>query len=626
MSRLIIVGVSCVLLGTPLLAASKWNRVDADHFIVVGDVGPRELSTLALRFEQFREVLTRLLPDARWTMSAPTEVMVFDSDRSFTPYKILGPTGKPAGNVGAFYIGGRYLNFIAITLARDDRSLPLVYKAYAYQLLNDNASTMPLWAMRGVSEFYGTFKLAANQQGADIGHVPDYHLQRLVTGFIPLRDLFAATESSRAYVSDRQLFDAMSWAVVHYLLMEKPDGRDALGEVLGPREGGRAARSAFWEGPNVEALDKEVRGYVTRRLYKFRQVTFDDRLASRKPDRLSVMSEGNTMAHLSALLAAENRLSEAETLATSALKLDATSAMAHATMGTIRQRQSRLGEAWPAYQRAAALGGDDFNTQYYVSMLPIQEYAGDGAVTDLNRSRLEGARAALIKTVALDPDSAAAQGALGWAYLALGGSDVEARHALTRAVELAPANQQYRLWLAEAAIRQRDAAAARRAIGEMSARADTPGLVASARRLLGAVSKLEEPRQVTAVSDAQTGVPNAPTAVPNAPAASPNWPPRHAIRPGPDVTMPKLIREAKPNYTKAALDARIHGSVWIECVVETDGSVGDAIVSRSLDPTLGLDDEAIKAVKQWQFVAGLRSGVPVAVVVSIEMTFTLKQH
>jgi TonB family protein len=33
----------------------------------------------------------------------------------------------------------------------------------------------------------------------------------------------------------------------------------------------------------------------------------------------------------------------------------------------------------------------------------------------------------------------------------------------------------------------------------------------------------------------------------------------------------------------------------VECVVQTDGTVGNAKVIRSLDPAFGLDQEALKA-------------------------------
>lgn len=90
------------------------------------------------------------------------------------------------------------------------------------------------------------------------------------------------------------------------------------------------------------------------------------------------------------------------------------------------------------------------------------------------------------------------------------------------------------------------------------------------------------------------------------------------------VTVPKVITEVKPHYTKAAKDAKIQGRVEVHAVVKSDGAVGDVWVTRSLDRQYGLDDEAVKAVKQWQFEAGTKDGKPVPVEVAIELTFTLK--
>ena len=70
--------------------------------------------------------------------------------------------------------------------------------------------------------------------------------------------------------------------------------------------------------------------------------------------------------------------------------------------------------------------------------------------------------------------------------------------------------------------------------------------------------------------------------------------------------------------------ARIQGTVWVECVVQTNGQCSDTHVIRSLDQTFGLDQEAIKTVKQWRFDPGRLRGQPVAVQVIIEMTFTLR--
>ena len=95
------------------------------------------------------------------------------------------------------------------------------------------------------------------------------------------------------------------------------------------------------------------------------------------------------------------------------------------------------------------------------------------------------------------------------------------------------------------------------------------------------------------------------------------------VRPGNGVTIPRIIREVKPQYTAEAIRAKVQGGVLLECVVQTDGTVGDVRVIRSLDNTHGLDQEAIKSAKQWKFAPGTRNGEPVPVMVTIELTFTL---
>lgn len=95
-------------------------------------------------------------------------------------------------------------------------------------------------------------------------------------------------------------------------------------------------------------------------------------------------------------------------------------------------------------------------------------------------------------------------------------------------------------------------------------------------------------------------------------------------RPGSGIVSPKILVEVKPSYTADAMRAKIQGTVWLEAVVMPDGSVGNVQITRSLDPTFGLDQEAIRTVKRWRFIPGTRQGQPVAVLVEIEMTFTLR--
>jgi len=96
------------------------------------------------------------------------------------------------------------------------------------------------------------------------------------------------------------------------------------------------------------------------------------------------------------------------------------------------------------------------------------------------------------------------------------------------------------------------------------------------------------------------------------------------FRPGNGVTPPRVLREARPEYTSEAMRARIQGTVWLEVVVLPDGTVGNVTVVRSLDRVFGLDSQAVAAARQWLFAPGTRLGEPVAVLVTLELFFNLR--
>jgi TonB family protein len=95
-------------------------------------------------------------------------------------------------------------------------------------------------------------------------------------------------------------------------------------------------------------------------------------------------------------------------------------------------------------------------------------------------------------------------------------------------------------------------------------------------------------------------------------------------RPGNGVTLPRVLHEERPQYSSDAMRAKVQGTVLLECVVRPDGSVGDVQVVRSLDPTFGLDQQAVVAARKWRFAPGTRLGEAVPVLITIELTFTLR--
>jgi len=91
----------------------------------------------------------------------------------------------------------------------------------------------------------------------------------------------------------------------------------------------------------------------------------------------------------------------------------------------------------------------------------------------------------------------------------------------------------------------------------------------------------------------------------------------------PGIRLPILKHEVHPRYTPDALRAKLHGEVELQVVVAPDGSVSRARVIKSLDKVFGLDDAAVAAAKQWTFEPGKLGGVPVPVVVNLNLQFKL---
>jgi protein TonB len=90
------------------------------------------------------------------------------------------------------------------------------------------------------------------------------------------------------------------------------------------------------------------------------------------------------------------------------------------------------------------------------------------------------------------------------------------------------------------------------------------------------------------------------------------------------VTAPVPVRQVKPAYTPAALAAKVMGSVTLEVEVLANGTVGNVKVLKSLDRSYGLDQEAIRAARQWLFIPGTSGGKPVDVIVQLILDFNLR--
>ena len=94
-----------------------------------------------------------------------------------------------------------------------------------------------------------------------------------------------------------------------------------------------------------------------------------------------------------------------------------------------------------------------------------------------------------------------------------------------------------------------------------------------------------------------------------------------AFRVGGGVSAPRAIYSPDPEFSEEARKARYQGVCVVWLVVGPDGKPRDIQVHRTLG--LGLDEKAIEAVKTWRFEPAMKDGKPVAVQISVEVTFRL---
>lgn len=98
--------------------------------------------------------------------------------------------------------------------------------------------------------------------------------------------------------------------------------------------------------------------------------------------------------------------------------------------------------------------------------------------------------------------------------------------------------------------------------------------------------------------------------------------PEGPIQVGGDVKAPVKVHAPQPKYTELARKARIQGIVIVQAVINKQGEVTDAKVLKGLP--MGLDQEALNAIRSWKFEPATLNGKPVDVYYNLTVNFTLQ--
>src|SRR3989454_527444 len=200
----------------------SWIQVRTAHFVLYSNASEKRTLDLGRRLERFRAALSRFNKTFRVDPPVSTFIYVFKDDASLAPYKKRFD-GRPVELSGLFVgrIDGYY---IILNGERHAEPLQVIFHEYTHHFLENNLHRVPAWFNEGLAECYSTFR--ADDRTASIGMTQTDHVLFLRDhALLPLRELFAVTTSSPDYNEGerRGVFYAESWALMHYLMWDKPE-------------------------------------------------------------------------------------------------------------------------------------------------------------------------------------------------------------------------------------------------------------------------------------------------------------------------------------------------------------------------------------------------------------------
>ncbi len=343
----------------PIDARAEWRVLRSEHFNLIGDVPPRQLRVVALRFEQFRDIVTRLnIASARTEPVAPLTIFVFKDRRSFEPF-MPRAGGRIVESAGMFVEGPDNV-YIAVRLDRGEDAFRPVFHEYTHLLLRRVFPDAPLWLNEGLAEYYGSLRITGDRS-ALIGYPVDAHVRLLQQQSMPLTQLFAATERSAEYTEEtpaRRLLYAHSWALVHHAFQSRPPLGDAmLGLAKALAAGGSVEDSVRAHyGMSVADLELRILGYMRIGKYTALAINFKDDLVNLVTGEASLIGDAEANGWLGDLLAQQGRDDEALPRLEDAVTRQAGLGQAHEALALLLLRKNRTAEATTHLQQAQALG------------------------------------------------------------------------------------------------------------------------------------------------------------------------------------------------------------------------------------------------------------------------------
>ncbi|MGB5814305.1 MAG: hypothetical protein WBI27_03815 [Thermoanaerobaculia bacterium] len=409
-----------------------WKQLESENFIVFSNLPDAATQEIGLDLERLRAVLEEIFPNATFESPLDTLIYIFRDRETFEPYAL------PGGQSG-YFAPHKHANFAAVVGSNPDETLPVVYRQYLHDVVNNNVPQVPLWFKHGLAEIFSTFQANdAVAQVATAGTAADglglAGARRMPVGeVLSLETLPTDGEGMNAFVQG-------SWALMHYLLVDDEERFEATRRFVGELDADPTSSISITEvlGVDSSALEASVGEYLQQSPIPHREVAVPASVP--KNVSLTPMEPHLTLFHLGDLLIHVNpdRGADAEAHFRSSLELSPDFPPSIAGLGLVSEEAGDLTTAEKYYSQALAGLADAFRLQVLFGEVELGLLGNRRPQTPEEQKRLDQAIAAFEKSVELRPGYGEGWALLGYAYNLEAKPSPEAVATLEKAYEMLP--------------------------------------------------------------------------------------------------------------------------------------------------------------------------------------------
>jgi len=371
----VLTGALASCLSGSIYAQDTWSELRGGDFVLRGTLNAERLGPIACDVDKALRTLGLPRPGASPPSAVPSIVAAASEKemRELLPHfwERRGP--RPLGG----YWAGLYGHHIAVRVdARPDERLRRLLHELAHYATHLAHPDPPRWLDEGLSEVWAH---AAIEEGAiEIGRPVARHVRALGSdkNWIPVSELLEATTLPEGRRGPKaSMFYAESWALVHYLLFEKGNGKSFLNSLPEPAD-----------IPTDEMLKNYARGGLANPV----------RIAAAAPGDCRRAAEARDVPRIETLILKARALADGERpdaalpLLDEALRLQPDDADALETLGFVHFLGNRPRESAAAFDRLIAAGGESHVAYYYRALLaaPVPGLTdGSGPVPELEYLR-----------------------------------------------------------------------------------------------------------------------------------------------------------------------------------------------------------------------------------------------